>query len=479
MAALHFIFLAALLAFGLLGPRLVHCAFSFDLPTYALRRSVQNCCNSRVLRIIQDLEAGKALTIAVVGGSFSLPDRISTDDVWFSQLARYLRDTYPRANITAINAAVGASNAGFGYLCLSKMLPPEVDLVFLDYGPNVVNWSCDITNQHQYYEQLIRRLLAYPGNPAVVAIEQLLPTQRPMYTYSEVTASALYRYYDMPYISVSTGIYRLQALNASGFAEHEIRMPNPVWGYWHYNRRGHKLVLDMVVHMLRSARASELAGIWPEQRDPFWADQTPGGRTHSTLLPQHPVKQPLLCVMPEELHTYVVSHAGWKYGADDPNSRKYGYISYRGQRSNAEKRLVMKWDRSAIASKVGPESSSFALILVYLASYSGMGSARLTCSGGCTCAAQTIDATIADFSLSKVRPVSVNLTPHQSTTAAAGSSADAACQVEVVNTSPGGKHSKFKVTGFVLAEMYPGTEKEIGKVAFMNHGGGVSQATVK
>ena len=34
----------------------------------------------------------------------------------FSQLVRYLRATYPRANITAINAAVGASSAGvLGY----------------------------------------------------------------------------------------------------------------------------------------------------------------------------------------------------------------------------------------------------------------------------------------------------------------------------------------------------------------------------
>ncbi|KAG2437524.1 hypothetical protein HYH02_011167 [Chlamydomonas schloesseri] len=426
-----------------------------------------------MLRVIKDLEDGKSVAIAVVGGSFSLPDRIGADDVWFSQLARYLRDTYPRANITAINAAVGASNAGFGYLCLSKMLPPGVDLVFLDYGPNVVNWSCDITNQHQYYEQLIRRLLAYPGDPAVVAIEQLLPTKKPMYMYSEVTASALYRYYDMPYISVSTGIYRLQALNVSGFAQHEIRVPNRVWGFWHYNRRGHKLVLDMVVYMLQSARAIDLAGIWPEQTDPFWADQTPGSRTHSTLLPQHPVKQPLLCVMPEELHTYVASHEGWEFGADDPNKRKFGYISYRNKSSGADNRLLIKWDRATIADAGAHAATSFVLVLVYLASYSGMGKARLTCSGGCTCAAQTIDANLPNFSISQVRPVSVNLTPQ-----AAGGAADAACQVEVVNMSKGGDHSKFKVTGFVLAEMYPGTEKEIGKVAFMNHEGSVNRATV-
>ncbi|KAG2429370.1 hypothetical protein HXX76_011135 [Chlamydomonas incerta] len=459
---------------GLLAPAIVECTYQFDVPAYALRRSVQNCCNSRVLRVIKDLEAGKAVTIAVVGGSFSLPDKIKHEDVWFSQLAKYLRDTFPRANIIAINAAVGASNAGFGYLCLSKMLPPQADLVFLDYGPNVVTWSCDIKNQHQYYEQLIRQLLAYPGSPAVVAIEQLLPTKKAMYMYSEVTASALYRYYDMPYISVSTGIYRLQALNVSGFAEPEIRVPNTVWGFWHYNQRGHKLVLDMVVHMLQSARASDMAGVWPEQRDPFWVDEAPGGRTHSTLLPQHPVKQPLLCIMPDELPKYVVHNKGWEFGADDPHKRKFGYISFNSKK-NSENKLKIKWDRSAIGTQVEANSTSFALILVYLASYSGMGTARLSCSGGCSCAAQSIDATISDFSLSKVWPVSLNLAPQP---AAGSSTDDAACRVEVVNTSPGGKHSKFKVTGFVLAEMYPGTEKEIGKVAFMNHEGGVNSATV-
>ncbi|PNW81744.1 hypothetical protein CHLRE_06g258450v5 [Chlamydomonas reinhardtii] len=451
-----------------------YAAYEFDVPPYALRRAIQNCCNSRLLRVLKDLEEGHSLTIAVVGGSFSLPDRIGADDVWFSQLVRYLRATYPRANITAINAAVGASSAGFGYLCLDKMLPPEVDLVFLDYGPNVVNWSCDITGQHQYYEQLIRRLLAYPGNPAVVAIEQLLPNKKPMYMYSEVTASALYRYYDMPYISVSTGIYRLQALNLSGFAEHEIRVPNRVWGFWHYNARGHKLVLDMVVYMLQSATASNLAGIWPEQTDPFWVDEVPGGRTHTTLLPQHPVKQPLLCIMPDELHTYVDSHEGWEFGADDPNKRKYGYISYHNESSGADNRLLIKWDPSAIAN-ADAKSTSFVLILVYLASYSGMGKATLSCSGGCTCGVQTINANITNFSISQVRPVSVNLV---ASSQSPGSSAAAACQVEVVNTSKGGKYSKFKVTGFVLAEMYPGREKEIGKVAFMNHEGSVRKATV-
>ena len=43
------------------------------------------------------------------------------------------------------------------------------------------------------------------ASPPPAPVQQLLPNKKPMYMYSEVTASALYRYYDMPYISGSQG----------------------------------------------------------------------------------------------------------------------------------------------------------------------------------------------------------------------------------------------------------------------------------
>ncbi|GFR52394.1 hypothetical protein Agub_g14904 [Astrephomene gubernaculifera] len=462
--------------------------WNYTLPSFAVRQSMQNCCGKRLLRVIKDLEAGKTINVAVVGGSYSLPDRISMDEVWFSIFVdKYLKKRYPTANVSGHNAAVGGSNAGFAYLCLDKMLPPKVDLVFVDYGPNMMQKTThDIVNPNQYYEQLLRALLAYPGDPAVIAVEQLLPSTVPYYRYPEVTSSPLYKYYDVPYISVGSSLWRMQVLNTSGFADPDIRMKSTgnTWAYWHLNARGHKLVADMAVFLFQTAAAMDKADLLPEQKDPLWATGVRAGPEHIHMLPTHPVKRPLLCIMPDELPGYVTNHTGWEYGADDSHKRKFGYISFHNGSSDPKlptpsglPELRLEWDGKLVgkgaaaaagggsSSSNSSSSSSYALILVYLASYSGMGAAEMSCAGACRCTAQNISATIPEFSLTKVRPAAVTLSPGKAT----GSSV---CQMRVINNSPGGDHAKFKVTGFILAEMHPGREAEIGRVTFMNHGGG-------
>ncbi len=53
------------------------------------------------------------------------------------------------------------------------------------------------------------------------------------------------------------------------------------------------------------------------------------------------------------------------------------------------------------------------------------------------------------------------------------------CSVVVTNASPGGANSKFKVTGFIVAEMHPGKEKSIGMAGFDWSAGEVNKVHVK
>ncbi len=55
---------------------------------------------------------------------------------------------------------------------------------------------------------------------------------------------------------------------------------------------------------------------------------------------------------------------------------------------------------------------------------------------------------------------------------------DKACIISVTNVSPGGENSKFKVTGFILAEMHPGKEKDIGMANFIWSAGGINKHKV-
>lgn len=36
-----------------------YAAYEFDVPPYALRRAIQNCCNSRLLRVLKVRSAGR------------------------------------------------------------------------------------------------------------------------------------------------------------------------------------------------------------------------------------------------------------------------------------------------------------------------------------------------------------------------------------------------------------------------------------
>lgn len=284
-------------------------------------------------------------------------------------------------------------------------------------------------------------------------MQQLLPQSRTFWETSEVTNSVLFRYYDIPWISVGSSLYHLAAANASGYKPLEIRIPNAIKGPFHYNERGHKLAADLVVHYFRYAEALLKAGLLGGQHDTFWvpaeAEGSPragtspgaiaangggGGRVLSmpNMLPpqMHPIKTPLECALADNLPDYVVRQNGWVYAADDSAGRKFGYISYYGAETapNAgdasrigavpvtpdspppklELSVELPTSRSSSVLEADARSaaggSSFAFLLAYLSSYEHMGTATMECKGGCRCAAQTVDATNKNkVSVTKVR----------------------------------------------------------------------------
>ncbi len=282
-------------------------------------------------------------------------------------------------------------------------------------------------------------------------MQQLLPQSQAFWETAEVTDSVLYRYYDIPWISVGSSLYHVAAANASGYKPLEIRVPSAAKGPCHYNDRGHKLAADLVVHYFRYAEALLNGGLLDGQHDTFWVPvETEGGpgagksaevvatvgesggkvvSMPSMLPPQmHPIKTPLECALADSLQGYVVRHDGWVYAADDSAGRKFGYISYYGVKTapNAsdasrigavhvtpdsppptlEISLELPTPSSVLEADAGSAAagSSFAFLLAFLSSYEHMGAATMECKGGCRCAAQRLHATNQHkVSVTKVR----------------------------------------------------------------------------
>ncbi len=120
---------------------------------------------------------------------------------------------------------------------------------------------------------------AHTCHAHVPPAQQLLPANHMFWETAEVTNTVLYRYYDIPWISVGSAIYHLAAANASGFQPHELRVRDPAKGPFHYSARGHKYVADMVVHMVRQADAMRKSGLLDGQTDIYVDDgvQSLGG----------------------------------------------------------------------------------------------------------------------------------------------------------------------------------------------------------
>lgn len=136
----------------------------------------------------------------------------------------------------------------------------------------------------------------------------------------------------------------------------------------------------------------------------------------------------------------MVKHDGWELAADDPNGRKFGYISLYGAKEapkpqppwkhpngevlpatiqaesvgGPQPTLQFSWvpgellrlsSRAAAGGKeAGGGPQTFAFLLAYLISYEHMGIAKMECTGGCSCNPQNINARTKDkLSITRVR----------------------------------------------------------------------------
>lgn len=289
---------------------------------------------------------------------------------------------------------------------------------------------------HMPVLSLLRALLC-PPKPA----QQMMPPDHTFWETAEVTNSLLYRFYDVPWVSVASSLYHLAYSEASGYRPLDIRWPSVTGRPHHYNARGHALAADAVIHLFRTAEHRAKHGLLDGVREAFWLDEQ-RQRALPSMLPEalHPVRQPLLCVLPNSMAPYVVRAEGWDYGADDRGRKKYGYISHYGtaaQENHQEQpapmaegsagagsdsaavpqppelQLVLDLGRVAGAAAAaataggngtkGQGHGSFVFLLAYLASYEHMGVATMACSGGCTCGGVRIKAAITErISITKV-----------------------------------------------------------------------------
>ncbi|WPJ95809.1 SGNH/GDSL hydrolase family protein [Coraliomargarita algicola] len=136
----------------------------------------------------QRAAGGSSLTVAFLGGSLTWGAQ-ATDPLKTSYRAlvsNHLRERYPQAKFTFVDAAIGGTGSQLGVFRLQRdVLDYQPDLVFLDFTVNDGAYALPTDDRLSSYEAIIRQLLR-SGTPVIQVIlamkadVQLEPSSRPL-----------------------------------------------------------------------------------------------------------------------------------------------------------------------------------------------------------------------------------------------------------------------------------------------------------
>mmetsp|Transcript_18065 Transcript_18065/g.30923 ORF Transcript_18065/g.30923 Transcript_18065/m.30923 type:complete len:541 (-) Transcript_18065:362-1984(-) len=428
-------------------------------PAQLKRALVTQVKGSRLRRLVRNLLTGKPVKLGVIGTSVSWgtgPSKRGSTD-WISMLPLALTLIFPKANVTARNGCFPGTGSGFSSMCLQHMVPPDVDLVVMEFLTNDFVEDEFFSNPYAVgFERLIRKALKLQRRPGVVLLQvpawgQMFNASRAGHKHFHQSAEELYgvlgQYYQLPILSFRNAWWHdaegLTAMAPRGWDT--LTAVDQV----HPNDLGHRCMLDMFLwllvqtaldlHMLPISRADSTAIAQP---------------VPVPMYPGNYEEPQLTCLMEGQL-TQVVDEPvsqGWALVNEGTvEKKKIGFVSIQ-----ANTTLTIHVDMKGIlgvqdvptlvpAHKLQPiQPNGESLLAVgvsisYLKSYTNMGIASWSCVHGCDCTSMVLDAHHAQ---------------HTSTTFVALSRVTATenqCTMHVTilsNTSSGGH--KFKVSSLML-----------------------------
>lgn len=130
---------------------------------------------SALAAVMKKAESGKKVTIAVIGGSITQgtisngtsDSTVSTKAAYTDTFFKWWKETFPSVEFNFVNAGIGATDSYLGVHRVQKdVLDKNPDLVLVEFSVN--DWETDFYKKT--YDNLIRRILLYKNNPAVMLL---------------------------------------------------------------------------------------------------------------------------------------------------------------------------------------------------------------------------------------------------------------------------------------------------------------------
>lgn len=191
---------------------------------------------------------GEELTIGFLGGSITQGSVASSHELTYSyRVYQWWCRSFPDASFHYVNGGIGGTSSHFGAArAIDDVLMYQPDIVFVDFS---VNDDPNLFFQ-ETYEGVIRRLLTWPSNPAIVVLNNVFyDTGSNAQEYHNAVAA----HYQIPCVSIRDTIYR--KIQEGIYTAKELTPDN-----LHPNDKGHGLVAEEIIRLLEAAR-EELKGM--------------------------------------------------------------------------------------------------------------------------------------------------------------------------------------------------------------------------
>ena len=209
------------------------------------RAIVETGNNFRLGRFLSKCRSGDTVRIGFIGGSItegavsaSVPSRYS------SRFCRFLRQTFPLADIEELNAGIGATNSRFGCSRLQQdLLDRRPDMVVIEFAVN--DDPADPAGSEAAIEGLIRRTLQDPDVPVLLFHTM---NSRGDNTIQEAQAR-IARHYALPVISYRDACWPLIEAGILPWAEVSADIVHP-------NDKGHLIGGYLLYDFLKRASSA-------------------------------------------------------------------------------------------------------------------------------------------------------------------------------------------------------------------------------
>lgn len=183
--------------------------------------------------VLAKAKKGEDITIVGFGGSITQGMLASVvKNRWLNLTVQWLKEKIPRSKITVVNLGIGATGSNIGVFrfdsAISKYRP---DLIFVEFSVN----DRGADNATETFEGLIRKILKYPGNPAVFVVV----TCDSLLRNCEEAHLPVIQYYHLPMVSMKKEL----TINPN------LDIPKIFFDAdgIHPNDNGHKLIADLII----------------------------------------------------------------------------------------------------------------------------------------------------------------------------------------------------------------------------------------